>query len=176
MDKEQAIEVLKPLANSYIDYANITMKEEDDDISEALEIAVDALKTQLSQEDATSDLISRQEAIDALDCINGVEEVLRSLPPAQPEPQWIPVSERLPEDLAEVITTWVNRDPLPYYEFMRDKPFTAVSVHYKGEWYWYSSTCADYLEEYGRNDRDKVDKSIEIIAWMPLPKPYKPNK
>ena len=31
------------------------------------------------------DLIDRQEAIDALDCINGVEEVLRSLPSAQPE-------------------------------------------------------------------------------------------
>ena len=70
MDKEQAIEVLKPLANSYIDYANITMKEEDDDIAEALEIAVDALKTQLSYEGttkgATSDLISRQAAIDAV--------------------------------------------------------------------------------------------------------------
>lgn len=33
-----------------------------------------------------SDVISRQVAIDALDCINGVEEVLRSLPPAQPAP------------------------------------------------------------------------------------------
>lgn len=32
-----------------------------------------------------SDTISRQAAIDALDCINGVEEVLRSLPSAQPE-------------------------------------------------------------------------------------------
>ena len=32
------------------------------------------------------DCISRQAAIDALDCINGVEEVLRSLPPAQPAP------------------------------------------------------------------------------------------
>ena len=31
-----------------------------------------------------SDLISRQAAIDALDCINGTEEVLRSLPSAQP--------------------------------------------------------------------------------------------
>ena len=31
------------------------------------------------------DLISRAEAIDALDCINGVEEVLRSIPTAQPE-------------------------------------------------------------------------------------------
>ena len=32
-----------------------------------------------------NDTISRQEAIDALDCINGVEEVLKSLPSAQPE-------------------------------------------------------------------------------------------
>ena len=31
------------------------------------------------------DLISRQAAINALDCINGVEEVLKALPPAQPE-------------------------------------------------------------------------------------------
>ena len=38
------------------------------------------------------DLISRQAAIDALDCTNGTEEVLRSLPSAQPERktgQWI---------------------------------------------------------------------------------------
>lgn len=32
-----------------------------------------------------TDTISRQAAIDALDCINGTEEVLRSLPPAQPD-------------------------------------------------------------------------------------------
>lgn len=37
------------------------------------------------------DLIYRQAAIDALDCINGAEEVLRSLPPAQPE-EAIPVA------------------------------------------------------------------------------------
>jgi hypothetical protein len=33
----------------------------------------------------TSDVISRQAAIDALDCISGVEEVLKSLPSAQSE-------------------------------------------------------------------------------------------
>lgn len=41
-----------------------------------------------------SDLIERQAAIDALDCINGAEEVLRSLPPAQPEQkvgEWVQV-------------------------------------------------------------------------------------
>ena len=31
------------------------------------------------------DIIYRQDAIDALDCINGTEEVLRSLPSAQPK-------------------------------------------------------------------------------------------
>ena len=38
------------------------------------------------QEKIKDDTISRQAAIDALDCINGTEEVLRSLPSAQPEP------------------------------------------------------------------------------------------
>ncbi len=44
-----------------------------------------------------SDLISRQAAIDALDCINGVEEVLRSLPSAQPETE-----ERMAESAQNV--------------------------------------------------------------------------
>ena len=35
-----------------------------------------------------NDVISRQQAIDALDCINGVEEVLRALPSAQPESKY----------------------------------------------------------------------------------------
>ena len=42
-----------------------------------------------------TDCISRQQAIDALDCINGVEEVLRSLPSVQPERakgEWIEIS------------------------------------------------------------------------------------
>ena len=91
---------------------------------------------------------------------------------SQPEPQWIPVSERLPEDLSEVNVTWVNHNPELYYEFTKDKPFTATAVYYKNEWYWYSATCVDYLGEYGRCDWNKVSDVIEIIAWMPLPSPY----
>ena len=42
-------------------------------------------RTEKHTETHACDLISRQAAIDALDCINGAEEVLRALPPAQPE-------------------------------------------------------------------------------------------
>lgn len=105
-----------------------------------------------------------------------VQTELMMLPTVQPEPQWIPCSERMTEDLSEVNVTWVNHNPEPYYEFIKDKPFTATAVYYKGEWYWYSATCVDNLAEYGRCDWDKVSDVIEIIAWMPLPEAYKPSK
>lgn len=128
-----------------------------------------------------NDSISRQAAIDAakdwyegLICgsFRGLEKRLKSLPSAQPE-QWIPCSERLPEDLEEVNVTWVNHIPEPYYDFLKDNPFTGSAVYYRGEWFWYSSRCVDMLAEYGVNGMDKVDDGIEITAWMPLPSPYK---
>ena len=99
-------------------------------------------------------------------------QTIRNLPSAQPEQQWIPCSERMPEDCEEVNVTCVNHDPEPYYDFTKDKPFTAPAVYYKEKWYWYSITCADFLAEYGENWYEKIDDGIEIIAWMPLPEPY----
>ena len=89
---------------------------------------------------------------------------------------WISVSEKLPEDLEPVNITWVNHEPEPYYHDIKDKNFVATGIYYRGQWYWYSTTCADYLGEYGSNEVDKVDAAIEIIAWCPLPEPYKANK
>lgn len=67
MDKVKAIEVLKPLVESYVDHANITMKEEDDDIADALEMAVEALKVLDVPDTNVGDMISRQAAIEALE-------------------------------------------------------------------------------------------------------------
>lgn len=90
------------------------------------------------------------------------------------EPQWIPCSSgQMPDDLAEVNITWVNRDPEPYYAFIKDKPFTGSAVHYKGKWYWYSAVCTDYLGEYGTSPNDIMDDAIKVIAWMPLPEPWR---
>lgn len=50
------------------------------------------------------ELIDRQEAIDSLDCISGVEEVLRSLPTIQPEPTDEQVEEYCKRRCLHVVT------------------------------------------------------------------------
>lgn len=87
--------------------------------------------------------------------------------------KWVPVSERLPENLIPVNITWVNHNPAPYYAGIKDKPFTATGVYFNGQWYWWSTLCTDMLAEYSHNHDDIVDDGIEIIAWQPLPEPYK---
>lgn len=90
--------------------------------------------------------------------------------------KWIPCSERLPEELTPVNVTWVNRKPAPYYENIKNIPFTATAVYCNKKWFWWSSICEDILAEYGRNDAEMVDGDVEIIAWMPLPEPYKESE
>ena len=87
--------------------------------------------------------------------------------------RWIPVSERLPRDLEPVNITWINHNPESYYEDIKDKPFTATGVYFNGQWYWWSTLCTDILAEYSHNYDDIIDNDIEIVAWMPLPEPYK---
>lgn len=89
---------------------------------------------------------------------------------------WIPVSERLPKDGDSVNVTWINRNPESYYAGIKDVPFTATAVYYNEKWYWWSSTCADYLKEYGKCDWELVDKDIDVVAWMPLPEPYRESE
>lgn len=90
--------------------------------------------------------------------------------------EWIATSEALPSKIEPVIITWVNRDPAPYYQDIKDKPDVAVAYYHNNNWWWFSKNCEDYLFEYGESQMDIVDKGIEIIAWMPLPRPYKEGK
>ena len=67
-----------------------------------------------------TDPISRQAAIDALckaGCGSGYcgvscddVKAIEQLPLVQPEPRWIPVSERLPEENSDVLVTYVEKD------------------------------------------------------------------
>lgn len=91
----------------------------------------------------------------------------------KPHGEWIPCSERLPEDTRPVIVTWKNTDPASYYQYIVGKHFTGTACYKNGKWYWYSSTTEDMLAEYGRYDLEEFDEAIECIAWMPLPTPYR---
>jgi len=101
-----------------------------------------------------------------------IEQIIDEQPTIEPEPHWIPCSERLPENIRPVIVTWKNTDPASYYQYIVGKHFTGTACYKNGKWYWYSSTTEDMLAEYGRYDSEEFDEAIECIAWMPLPEPY----
>ena len=134
-------------------------------------------KAQLSKESATSDLISRQAAIGRAVSIPmfgrdvkmvAVSEI-KNLPPAQPEPPWIPVSERLPEvheSGNSVSGIYMQSNPVLVYgtcEYEDNAQFHVVTYcdDLDGNTYW--STELDAITVSG------------VIAWMPLPEAYKPN-
>lgn len=100
-----------------------------------------------------------------------VELLLTDLKQDEKENGWIPVSERLPEECMPVNIVWINRNPETYYSKIKNVPFSATGIYYNGNWYWYSSTCVDYLAEYGKCEWDLVDKAVDITHWQPLPGP-----
>lgn len=85
--------------------------------------------------------------------------------------KWISVKDRLPETIEAVNIVWTNRDPEPYYAYIKDRPLVGTGYYYNGKWWWYSATCEDYLRGYGRSEVDRVDEGIDITHWMPIPEP-----
>ena len=92
------------------------------------------------------------------------EQLIHMLPSVKPqEPRWIPVSERLPEEYGEYLITWTTSQS--------ERPFIGIS---EGE------DTLEYDHEHNRfkfewllDDYIKAYPNVEVIAWMPLPEPYK---
>ena len=105
------------------------------------------------------------------DGMDEVNEACRMGMEALERTRWIPCSERPPEELEPVNVVWVNHNPEPYYQEMKDVPQKATAVYYRKRWYWWSCVCEDLLAECGRNEPDLIDRNIEITHWMPLPEP-----
>ena len=80
----------------------------------------------------------------------------QTLPSAQPEPHWIPVSERLPEE-DDYKSCMECLDGAVWY-------FTKNGT--MGLGYYYKST-----KEWSTTDDLKTDG--KVVAWMPLPEPYR---
>lgn len=76
-----------------------------------------------------------------------------------PQPKWIPVSEsNLPEDDSRVLVT---------VQYKQGEPEVAMADYYRG-FRVDNIGCLDI--------NDKGLKSWRLIAWMPLPQPYKEDK
>lgn len=103
-----------------------------------------------------------------LECMDELMSMIADRPQ-----EWIPCSERLPEDIRPVLVTWKNTDPASYYQYIVGKHFIGTAHYHRGKWYWYSSVTEDLLAEYGKCEAEEFDEAIEAIAWMPLPQPWK---
>lgn len=114
-----------------------------------------------------ADCVSRQAAIDALThkwdgMVTSVFDVLKELPPA--EPHWIPVSERLPE------IPCVACDK--YDQMFIPRGIVIINEKsYDGEMFEFSSV-EKFLEGKDIGNGMRI-LPREIIAWMPLPEPWK---
>ena len=109
------------------------------------------------------DTISRQAVLDAfsdyvgsgmsMNDFDALWDIVAKMPSVSTENQnrWIPVSERLPEDKTYVLTTIKVPNRIAH----------ARSGWYEGGFF--------------HNDNGDIWKAtdIEVIAWMPLPQPYK---
>lgn len=70
--------------------------------------------------------------------------------------RWIPVSERLPEDRREVLVT-------AYWH----ETYQVMMASYYGDGLWWCvpfNNCGEHM------------RRLNPKAWMPLPKPYEPQK
>jgi len=123
------------------------------------------------------DLISRQAAIDAIEAekikhgdyftssyvgYEMAEKVVKQIPPIQPEPHWIPVTERLPEEKDAGILKKLGTSKRSEYVLatveVKGERMTVTACTYDGKWDWNMKYAfPDY----------------KIIAWMPLPEPFK---
>lgn len=137
-----------------------------------------------------NDLISRQDAIDAIgkvadelyenikkgatfpqrqwfDGMAHAQSILEDLPSAQ---QWIPCSERLPEEDKDVLIAY------RYKEGEGDTSHTEIDITSYGNMYFGGNAVHDFdgkRIKHWRQPFAYFTQNYEVVAWMPLPEPYK---
>lgn len=90
--------------------------------------------------------------------VENIRDYAEYMPTIDAVPQWIPCSERLPEAPFGCLVTVEDEEPMTGALFPNLLPYF---VGWDGE-QW--------------NDADGEQCPFEVLAWMPLPKPYEVEK
>ena len=83
--------------------------------------------------------------------IGTLENLLATQPTIQPEPHWIPVTERLPNRDELVLVTYKTTSKIHLCKYLDDGS--------ENSWWSYIDDCCAW--------------NNVILAWMPLPEPFK---
>ena len=83
-----------------------------------------------------------------------LHDMVSKLPSTQPEPQWIPVTERLPEEYGNYLIS-IHGEDEPDIGTINPNNKRGWSLCDASGFYWAS------------------DKSLIVTAWMPFPEPYR---
>ena len=87
-----------------------------------------------------------------------LENVIKALPSVKPqEPKWIPVRKESPVAFEKVLVTYRL-----HYDDSIHVGIGNTTSNVNGRYYW----CLD----------EQDYKTWDILAWMPLPKPYDPQE
>lgn len=121
-----------------------------------------------------SDLISRKALLELYEGLDGqglkvpVEVVRQNIKDMPTVDRWIPCSERMPEDGRPVLATLVHT----YEHDYRNYGIARYVEFDNGERHWYENHHG-YLEWDKYSDGKGGCSLYKVIAWMPLPSPYK---
>ena len=85
--------------------------------------------------------------------------------PAVDIPRWIPVTEKLPEEDKEVLISY------RYKEGEGDTSHVKIDITSYGQMYFGGNKVGK--TKHWRAPFEYFESNYEVIAWMPLPEPYK---
>ena len=109
--------------------------------------------------------MTNKEAIDIIrryECNSEHFEACEMAIKALEQTRWIPVTERLPKKYGKVLVTFIPSGGTLWT--------TVLIAHYSDLMKTVSTPCF-HIRDYGKDNFENI--SSQVIAWMPLPKPYK---